>query len=289
MPELDRTRSGGGPDGVDQSAYEEQIAQLERVIAEKERAVMRAVLSATEVQQQLETSQAESRALIAQLELVRDRPTPAALGEEVGRISAQFAQARRSLDREREQSQAEAIAVKARLQQARQQLDHERQMRRADSAAHSATIASLQRDLAGARARAGAAQADPPRSIWARLAACALAAALLVSLYVGWLRLSKLPGLSMARRAPAPEAGGAPAANDTSSLRARTPERPHDGLAPATQRTLKQKTTEWKNPDPSVCDFQWTGGLPTILYSGKDSLLAILGRCTQAVENAGAQ
>ena len=41
--------------------------------------------------------------------------------------------------------------------------------------------------------------------------------------------------------------------------------------------------------DPAVCDFQSTGGLPTILYRGKDSLTSILSRCTQAVDDTRAQ
>ena len=157
MAELGRIPPGGGPEGVDISAFEERITQLERVIAEKEDAVLRAVVSANEVGQQLQASQAETRALKAQLDLARDRPASASMGEEVSRMSAQFELARQSLDRERMQSRAEANALNARWRQAKSELDHERQMRQADNAAHSARIGSLQRELTVAQA-----QASPP-------------------------------------------------------------------------------------------------------------------------------
>ena len=288
MAELGRN-PGGGPEGIDSSAYEERISQLERVIAEKEHAVMRSVVSVNEVQQQLEASQAETLALKAQLELSRDRALAGGMGEEVSRISAQFALARKSLDRERAHSRAEASAVKTRWQQARRELDHERQMRMAEGTAYSARIASLQRDLASAQIPAVPPQPDARRSVWARLAACALAGALLVSLYVGWLRISKLAGLPIASRTPTPEAGGAAALNVTPVARESRSGRSNETSPRPSQRTPGATTAEWRNVDPSVCNFQRTGGLPTILYSGKDSLVAILGRCTQAVQNARAQ
>jgi hypothetical protein len=275
MAELGRIPPGGGPEGVDISAYEERIAQLERVIAEKEEAVLRAVVSANEVGQQLQASQAETRALKAQLDLVRDRPTSAAMGDAVSRMSAQFELARKSLDRERAQSQAEAAAVNARLRQAKGDLDHERQMRQADNAAHSARIASLQRELTGAQAQASPTLADSPRSIWARLAGGALVGALLVCAYVGWMRFSIVTGTSTT-----PPATGSKASREPARSIRRSSEQPTAGWS---------KEKEGESLDPSVCDFPWIGGLPTILYSGRHSLVAILSRCTQADETARAQ
>jgi len=271
MAELGRIPSGGGPEAVDISAYEERITQLERVIAEKEDAVLRAVVSANEVGQQLQASQAETRALKAQLDLARDRPASASMGEEVSRMSAQFELARQSLDRERMQSLAEANALNARWRQAKSELDHERQMRQADNAAHSARIGSLQRELTVAQAQASPPLADGPRSVWARLAGCALVGALLVCVYVGWMRFSTT---------------GVPAslsATGSKTLRENAPVR----------RSSERATAGWRKEveslNPLVCDFKWNGGLPTILYSGRDSLVAILSHCTQADANARAQ
>jgi hypothetical protein len=292
MPELGRTPPGGGPEGVDSSAYEERIAQLERVIAEKEHAVLRAVLSATEVQQQLETSRAETRTLTAQLELAREKAAPASIGEDFNRISEQFAQARKSLDRERVQSQAEAVAVRARWQQAKRELDHERQMRRADGAAHNARVASLQRDLAGAQAQAPEPAPGAPRSVWALLASCALAGALLVGLYVGWLRFSSMEGGSSSRPTPPrPEFGGAPSANSP-PVSGRSPDRASGRMGPKqreSEMTDKELRLRLDSVDPAVCRFQWTGGQPAVLYPGNGSLAVTLSRCAQAIGNARAQ
>jgi len=262
MPELARNPPGGGPEGVDHSADEEQIAQLERLIAEKEQAVISAVLSATEVQQQLETSRAETRALKAQLDATRDR------------------------------SQAEANSVKARLQQARYELDHERQMRRADSAAYSAKIASLQREASGPQAVSQ--PVDAPRSVWARLSACALIGALAVCLYVGWLRLSGTSATMVpARKASTRESDIARTPVVASPSRENVPAPTYSAPSEPPDKNLEEspaeRKTRLKNLNPEVCDFQRIGDLPTILYRGKDSLTAILSRCTLGSEDASAQ
>jgi hypothetical protein len=288
-----------------QLSPDEELVSLRRLIAEKDHAVIRAVVSSSEMQHELETAKAESIALKALLEVAKERPQAAMQAEmngEILKLTAKFNHARKTLEREHNKVRSEVVTLRGQSQQLQHQLDNERKARQIESARASGQIASLEKDLAtayGEKSASGMVQSrERATRLW--LGAAAVATTLIVSAAVfGWSQMAAKSGPAGVTGEDAPQVAGSSvtkspipaqfsgsqhgfqgALGDLNNALADFPERrPEDVLAEVRRRNSVS--------DPSVCAFAWNGGQPALLYGGQNksvSLGGTLTKCAQAVE-----
>jgi hypothetical protein len=280
---------------------EEELSSLRRLVAEKDHAVIRAVVSSGEMQHELETAKAESVKLKALLEVAKEKPHAAMQAEmngEILKLTAKFNHARKTLEREHNKVRSEVVTLRGQSQQLQQQLDNERKARQIESARAAGQIASLEHDLAiayGEKSASGMAQSRE-RATRLRLGAAAVAVTVIVAAVVfGWSQMA-------AKTGPAAVAEGAPQVAGLSGTRPPAPIPAQHGfqgalgdlnnaLANFPDRRVEDVLTEVRRrssvSDPSVCAFQWNGGQPALLYGGQNksvSLGGTLTKCAQAVE-----
>jgi hypothetical protein len=289
-----------------QLSPDEELVSLRRLVAEKDYAVIRAVVSGNEMQHELETAKAESIALKALLEIAKERPQSAMQAEmngEILKLTAKFNHARKTLEREHNKVRSEVVMLRGQSQQLQHQLDNERKARRIESARASGQIASLEKDLAnayGEKSASGMAQSrDRATRLW--LGAAALAVTLIVAAVFGWSQMVAKSGPTGRAAEDAPQVAGFSgtkasgpnpaqfsgsqhgfqgALGDLNNALANFPERrPEDVLAEVRRRSSVS--------DSSVCAFAWNGGQPALLYGGQNRSLSLGGtltKCAQAVE-----
>jgi hypothetical protein len=280
---------------------EEELSSLRRLVAEKDHAVIRAAVSSSEMQHELETAKAESVKLKALLEVAKEKPHAAMQAEmngEILKLTAKFNHARKTLEREHNKVRSEAVTLRGQSQQLQQQLDNERKARQVESARAAGQIASLEHDLAiayGEKSASGMAQSRE-RATRLRLGAAAVAVTVIVAAVVfGWSQMAaktgpaavaesaqQVAGLS-GTRLPAPipaQHGFQGALGDLNNALASFPDRRAEDVLTEVRRRSSVS-------DPSVCAFQWNGGQPALLYGGQNksvSLGGTLTKCAQAVE-----
>jgi hypothetical protein len=283
-------------------ALEEQISDLRRLIGEKDHAVIRAVVSTSQLQQELETSRAEAAALRSQLEVMQATPQFAektAVAAEVAKIVAQYKVAQKTVERVQNQLRSELVGVKARWQQSQQQLESERKSRQTESAAATRKILALERSLADAESKAAAPRPNGRRLPLA-LAASGLSVAVIMAGFLLWARIPHtvsaaaaqrkmqqkdvLPALSMRPIAQIPEVSVGPREFQVAMGRL------NNALANFNGRNPEDILNDVRHAshDATVCAFQWNDGQPALLYGGKNvgiSLASSLNRCAQAVES----
>jgi len=292
---------------------EEEVAQLRQLVAEKDHAVIRAFVSTTEMQQQLETSRAESVALKAQLDVAREKPQAAlqaAMNGEVLKLNAKFNHARKTLEREHAKVRSELITLRAHSQQLQHQLENEKKARQIEAARASGKIASLEQDLSvayGEKSESGRA-VSRERTIRLRLSAAAVSAAIILAVAIGWLQMSAKTGSAAA--SPPPTVSSPPRFTTAAHQQMVIPSqfstsqhefqsalgRLNNDLANFTDRRpeeiLADVRSRMASSDPSVCAFEWNGGQPALLYGGQTktvSLASTISKCAQAVEKTRLQ
>jgi hypothetical protein len=311
LPENSASGDSGQRNGI-QLSPEEELSTLRRLIAEKDHAVIRAVVTSSEMQNELETAKAESVKLKALLEVAKEKPQAAMQAEmngEILKLTAKFNHARKTLEREHNKVRSEVVTLRGQSQQLQQQLDNERKARQVESARAAGQIASLEHDLAvayGEKSASGMAQSRE-RAIRVRLGTAAVAAIVMVGAAVfGWSQMSAKTGPAPAVSEQAPLAAGfsgtKPSASNLSqfsglqhgfqgalgdlngALASFPDRRPEDVLAEVRRRNSVS--------DPSVCAFQWNGGQPALLYGGQNKSISLGGtltKCAQAVEKLKAK
>jgi hypothetical protein len=286
---------------------EEELVSLRRLVAEKDHAVIRAVVSSSEMQHELETAKAESVALKALLEVAKEKPHAAMQAEmngEILKLTAKFNHARKTLEREHNKVRSELVTLRGQSQQLQHQLDNERKARQIESSRAAGQIASLEKDLAiayGEKSASGMARSRE-RATRLRLGAAAVATTVIVAAAVfGWSRMtaktgpapvvaeetSQVAGFSGTKASASiptqfsgSQRGFQGALGDLNNALSNFPgRRPEDVLAEVRRRN--------SGSDPSVCAFAWNGGQPALLYGGQNksvSLGGTLTNCAQAVE-----
>jgi hypothetical protein len=303
MPEVvvtlpESSEGGNSENGAQvQLTPQEELIGLRRLIAEKDHAVIRAVVSSSEMQQELDAAKAESAALKALLGEAKERPQAtlqAEMNGEILKLTSKFNHARKTLEREHSKVRSELIGVRAQAQQLQHQLDTERKARQIESARSSGKIASLEQDLAvayGDKSASGMAQSRE-RTIRLRLGTGAVAATAMVAAVVfGWSQMAAktgsapvVPESKPSTTAPTQSSGSSHgfqgSLGELNNALANFPERrPEDVLAEVRRRS--------SGSDPSVCAFAWNSGQPALLYGGQNksiSLGSTLTKCAQAVE-----
>lgn len=297
---------GANPEGTAhlQLSPEEELASLRSLVAEKDHAVIRAVVSTSELQQALETAKAEADELKEQLVLTREQPQEAiqaVVNGELLKLNAKFNHARKMMEREHGKTRTELISLRAQTQQLQHQLESEKRARAVDAARASGKIASLEKDLSvayGEKSASGEA-VSREKAIRTRLSAAAVVAAIVIAVVVGWSQVAAKTSSaeSTPQAAPASTAvertqaaipsqfsmsqhGFQTALSRLNNVLANFPDqRPEDVLADVRRRMAKT--------DPTVCAFDWNNGQPALLYGGQTksvSLVSTLSSCAQAIE-----
>lgn len=297
----------------------DELHRLRRLIQEKDHAIFRAALSASDLEHQLDEAKAESEALKSELAkgeftlpeaLVPDEPKQAvvlsqAAQEELNRQRKEWLRIQKSLEREHAHRKAELIKVRGQWYQTQQQLELETRARRMEAAQASAKIANLERSLSNASAQISRSyENNPAPSTGRRIAVAVASVALLVAAGAAWSRLSSSPLQPTVAKedsapVPSPLRGTvvAPVRTGTiilpgmlsgpgfqSSLGRLNRALSAFGNQPAEQvlRAVRSRSA-----DHSVCAFQWNNGQPALLFGegAKLTLAATLGNCATAVEN----
>jgi hypothetical protein len=289
-----------------QLSPDEELSSLRRLVAEKDHAVIRAVVTSSEMQHELETAKAESVKLKALLEVAKEKPHAAMQAEmngEILKLTAKFNHARKTLEREHNKVRSEVVTLRGQSQQLQQQLDNERKARQVESARAAGQIASLEHDLSiayGERSASGMAQSRE-RATRLRLGAAAVAVTVIVGAVVfGWSQMAA-KNVPAAVAEAAPQAASVSGTKSLEAIQARFSGSQHsfqgalgdlnNVLASFPDRRAEDVLAEVRRrnaaSDPSVCAFQWNGGQPALLYGGQNksvSLGGTLTKCAQAVE-----
>ncbi len=234
---------------------------------------------------------------------------------DAARMEQQFRLAQKALEREHARIKEELVVTKGELHRATQQIEVQAEARRIESAQASAKMATLERQVAETASAASAAGAQLSLSstrVKTRLAAAAGVTALLMATAGSWVWFSgthAAPESQHASVAAEPEihaatyvtprtssqtnaqllnsqfGGGSQAAfqnalgrlnNVLSGMTGRTPE-----------DLLKEVRRSNAKTDPSLCNFEWNGGQPALVYTGAGgvSMDASLNRCAAAVQD----
>lgn len=209
----------GGPQEVDAhlTGSAREIAELRLQLDERDRALLRAAISVSELQFELEASKeavADLRAQAAQPPHRPEDPAPAepddhahiikldGRGEnrphpepdaEIERLRKEWMKSQRALERSQAERKAETAKLRSQLHEAQHQQLLENRARRMESAHSSARIANLQRDMQAAVARAAEAELGSAKGgqTNVRLAAASAASAAILAALITW---ASLPG-----------------------------------------------------------------------------------------------
>jgi hypothetical protein len=219
-----------GPEGIDSvSGTVEEIGELRRLLDERDQALLRAAISVTELQLELDASKEEAEGLRSQLspemqasqaksgeaksgeaksgeskpgvedELriikVDARQAGAANSEpasEVERLKKEWQKTQRSLERVQAERKAEQAKLRSQIHEAQHLQLQENRARRMESAHASSKIANLEKAVESATARAVAAETTVAQGARpnVRLAAAAATAAALLAGFIVWASLA---------------------------------------------------------------------------------------------------
>jgi hypothetical protein len=273
-----------------------------------------------ELKQQLTTAVKTNESLTARAaEQAASTKGNAPTADEVLRMKAQFRRAQKALEKEYSRVKDELVRVKGEAFRATQQLEIEARARRAEAAQASVKIAAMQQQMEEV-AKASFAEATSRSStekktrLWVGLGSAAGLAMLAFGLWtqfsgsrvqaeqrfgdqsaapetvVGSAKPSaqgiSLPGTTAAgSSAPAPNSTGV---FEKQASFQRALSRLNNTLSGPIGRTPEQllKDVRLKNAlkGERVCDFDWNGGQPALLYSAGGTLDGELNKCSAAVE-----
>lgn len=297
----------------------DEVTRLRQQLAERELAVMRAILTNTELQQKIADSEDQSTQLKKQVQQLEARPTPEAAMAEITRLKKEWTVTQRAQQREHATRRTELVKLRAQLHQAQKQAEDESRARRSDAAHSSSTIMRLERDLGDMRTAAKKTREEVAREHKAhwRFVSAAIAAAVVVcgiALFgpTGWR-----PGATVAASSTtaAAAAGGSSQAAHGAQLHAippgslqlppqssafaltngpefsRSVNRLSDALSSIQGETPQQILSEVHlakvKEEPGLCAFQWNNGQPALMLGAdhaNGTITSSLNRCAQAVE-----
>ncbi len=195
-----------------ESGAPDEVSELRRQIKEKDHAILRAVLSVQDLQEQLAAEKEESLNLRTELSSIRDSessPVPEKAGAvhgpekpslspeaqvEVDRQRKEWAKIQRSLERQHNQRKTELATVRAQWFQTQQQLETESRARRLENAQASATISKLERNLSSTSEALTQVQRAPGPSVGKRITAVGVLATVMIGAGLMWTQFSAKAG-----------------------------------------------------------------------------------------------
>ena len=195
-----------------ESGAPDEVSELRRQIKEKDHAILRAVLSVQDLQEQLAAEKEESLNLRTELSSMRDgeakslpAATDAAHGPdkpplspeaqlELDRQRKEWAKIQRSLERQHNQRKTELASVRAQWFQTQQQLESESRARRLENAQASATISRLERNLSTASEALTQVQRGSGKSVGKRITMVTVLATTLIGVGLMWTQFSAKAG-----------------------------------------------------------------------------------------------
>lgn len=290
-----------------ESGAPDEVSELRRQIKEKDHAILRAVLTVQDLQEQLAAEKEESLNLRTELSSSREPETsPAtphaavpnggekpALGPEaqaeLDRQRKEWAKIQRSLERQHNQRKTELASVRAQWFQTQQQLETESRARRLESAQASSTISRLERNLSTTSEALTQAQGSGTGgSVGKRITMVSVLASLLIGVGLMWTQFSAKAGTPAATaNAIAAESAANPAAVPVTSMKP-IQVQPQSNLL--TQGSFQGSLSRLnralsaygnrppqeilhevrlRSGDPSVCAFQWNNGQPALVYGSE--------------------
>ena len=299
-----------------------KIAQLNRLVLEKDHALMRAELAAQDLEDKLAREQEESLKLRAALVASKteaesgsnaeDRELSAETKAELAKQKKEFTRIQKSLEREHSRRQAELAQARTQLFHTQQQLEQEKHARRVEAVKASLARSRLEQDLAAATGAIARSHAENTEAAagkkWLTTAAVLLGISLGGTLI--WTQLSAREAKSNSGvTATLHPAEPVPTASRAATSRP-APAHTEYTLAesslsttgfPGSLRQLNRALSLFGNRPPeeilrevrarsgdtSLCAFQWNNGQPALLYAGdgvKNTLASALTRCAAAVE-----
>jgi hypothetical protein len=302
MPEFSVMARDSSDDTVHLTT-EQEIANLRDLLAEKEEALSRAEVSTADLRQEIAHLRTETELLRAQLEIARERPdseVKIAVNEAVFRLTSQFRQAQKAIEREHNLVRAELVTGKARWETTQRQLESERITRQMESVRSADKIASLESELAAAAMAAQVSHQTSVRGrmLRTRLTVAAVAVVFLAGLLVAWLQWR---GKAKHETASTPDQTAVVAPRYRASSLVSDHQFPgaigrlNDALAAFPGKTPEQVLREVRHrfakTDPSVCAIEWNGGQPAVMFGGgaMNSLTSTLTNCAKAVESVRAR
>jgi hypothetical protein len=287
MPELESP-----PEAADQRSTTdaEEIQRLQHLVLEKDHALFRAVLSGTNVQQQLELVTAESESLKSALAEVQ-RPAAPGTQQDLNRQRKEWLQLQKTMEREQAQSKAELVQLRVQSYKLQQQLEIDARARRMEAAQYSSRIASLERSLSSANREISKAYANTGKSDAKRGVGIAVASVVaIMGAVAAWAQISaraSAPAGPIVLETPAPATTphlhtGAGFQNSLGRL--------NEALSSFGNRSPEEILREVRlhSPDHAVCAFHWNNGQPALLFGiegVRQSLASALGSCAVAVEH----
>jgi hypothetical protein len=278
--------------------------------------------TALELKQQLTTVVKTNESLTARAaEQAASTKGAAPTADEVLRMKTQFRRAQKALEKEYSRVKEELVMVKGDAFRAQQQLEIEARARRAEAAQASVKISALQQQMEEV-AKASFAEAtsrthtEKKTRLWVAVGSFAGLVMLVVGLWSQFggsrVQAEQLAPAPPAQRDSAPPASsqqitlpaGLVAAGSSSSAAPASPGGTF-GPQPSFQRSLnrlnnvlsgplgrspeqvlKEVRQNYAKSGKHVCDFEWNGGQPALLYSGAGggTLDSSLNLCSAAVE-----
>ena len=273
---------------VDVLPPDDELASLKRLLAEKDHAVVRAIVAASEAQNEIDALRTENSVLRAEAEAARQEQQT----NQIAKLRSQWRATEKNLEKQRDDIRAELIGVRSRWQQTQQELQRETRARRTDALRSASEIAALRNDVT--RARESAPRRNRVFSKRHALAAAAVCAAILVAGFAAlqYRPRPKAPSpLAVTARvssAPAPHLAGSntnqPPRGFQSSLGGLS-----DALAGYPGAAPEAILKAVRRQDPGACPIEWNSGQPALIFGGKEPMSAALTRCAQAVRNLGAE
>jgi len=300
-----------------ESSYEAEtdVAKMRRMLKEKDHAIVRATLSAHDLEQQLSDEKQEALNLRKALELTReegkpetpDGSVPAAAGKahlspetqaELDKHRREWAVLQRSLETQHNQRKAELATVRAQSFQIQQKLETESRARRLEAAQSSAAISRLERDLSQANTALSGSYLRPNKwSTGKRLTMvaticgiCVLGAGALMERLSAGRVSAKTEVTAHTTEVSETKQVETEAAHLRKVLHAIPPasvsqvnfqgslSRLNRALSSFANRAPQEVMTEVRDRfgDRSLCAFQWNNGQPAMIY-GSEGIHASLG------------
>jgi len=265
---------------------DEEIANLRRLLAEKDHAIVRAIVSASEAQNELDGLRTENAVLRADVEAVRQELQT----NQIAKLRSQWRATEKNLEKQRDDIRAELIGVRSRWQQTQQELQRETRARRTDALRSASEIAALQKDVSRARETAPKRKWSFPRRH--SLAGAAVAAAVIMAGFAAWnyhpraKASSPAAAVALVRSA---KAAVVPASNDRPQGFQSSLGGLNEALASYPGAAPEAVLKAVRKRDPGACPFEWNSGQPALVFGGKVPMSVALARCAQAVRNLGAQ
>ncbi len=232
--------TGDSPHAMTQE-MEEQIAQLQAALQEKEQTLLEKTISATSLKRELDQAKTRNEHLRKKLttvvraheslsqKVVAGGQTAPADGRqitetEVAEMKEQWRVAQKSFEREYTRARTELAKAKAEVRDASQELEAQTRARRAEAAQASLRIANLERDIEGVKSAPP--DENPQARVLSKLAYTAAATAVVMLILGFWWQTGHASAADEGARRQAAsgvQASGGPALGKPSTARPSTP------------------------------------------------------------------